>query len=234
MKLFAIESSAKVASAAICEEERMLCQMYLDVGLTHSCTLLPMVNQLLQSCRLSFSDIDALAVTCGPGSFTGLRIGLSTVKGIGQATGKKCYPVSTLEALAYNFRGVYQGVVCCAMDARCNQVYHALFEIKGRVVNRLCEDRPIGLNQLKEDLKEKKEPSPILLAGDGADLCFHAFAGEINIQKAPPHLLFSQASSVAFAAFSSQKPPLPVEELTPVYLRLSQAERMKMEKEKMK
>jgi tRNA threonylcarbamoyladenosine biosynthesis protein TsaB len=127
MKILAIESSATAASAALIEDGKILSEFFAHTGLTHSQTLLPMVEQVLACAKVSAKDVDAFAVSVGPGSFTGVRIGVSTVKGLAFGTGKPCVPVSTLEAMAQNYRG--QAVtVCAVMDARCQQVYNALFQ----------------------------------------------------------------------------------------------------------
>lgn len=234
MKILAFDSSAKTASVAICGEDRLFAQSYLDVGLTHSQTLLPIAEQLLKVSGFSWDDLDSIAVSCGPGSFTGLRIGLATVKGIAQPLGKNCYAVSTLEALAYNFYGIYSGTVCVAMDARCGQVYHALFELKEGKIIRIAEDQPIAAKDLSDSLLKRNLTKPLYLVGDGAEICKQTFSPSLDAIVAPPHLLCCKASSVGFAAIHSNANPIPAEKLTPTYLRLSQAERMKAQAENLK
>lgn len=221
MLILALESSAKAASCALLKDGKLFDERFRCDGLTHSETLLPMAEEMMKSNNLTMKDVDLIAVAHGPGSFTGIRIGVSTVKGLAWAADKKCVGVSTLEAMAFN--GVpYGGIVCCCMDARRQQVYNALFEIKdGRPV-RLCADRAISLEDLIKEIKLL--PSEVMILGDGAEITAKAFeeAG-VPYRAAPDEAVMQRASGVAKAAeglegYSSQ-------DLLPVYLRLSQAER---------
>ena len=226
MLILAFESSAKAASAALVKDGRLLSQSTQISGLTHSRTLLPMAEDLLKNCELTLRDIDVFAVAHGPGSFTGIRIGVSTVKGLAWAAEKPCVGVSTLEAMAWH--GVAAGgIICPVMDARRSQVYNALFEIRDGQPVRLCEDRPIALSELAGEVKAL--PSPVFLVGDGAALTAAYFDAEgISYRVAPDNLLWQDAWGVAMAALD--KAPGSADGLLPVYLRLSQAERERQER----
>lgn len=227
MKLLAIDTSAKVAAAAICTEEQILVETTINTKLTHSQTLMPVCRGLLENAKIAITDLDGFAVSAGPGSFTGLRIGMAAVKGMAFALDKPCYPVSTLEALAYNLMG-FTGVACPVMDARCGQVYQAFFEITYNGVNRLCADRAISVAALADELADRKET--IWLCGDGAELCDAALReNPADIRLAPLGNRLQRAAGVARAAFASAK-PVTAQELTPEYLRLPQAERERAER----
>ena len=226
MLILAFESSAKAASVALLRDGRLLAQSTQVSALTHSRTLLPMAEDLLKNCELTVGDVDLFAVAQGPGSFTGIRIGVSTVKGLAWAADRPCVGVSTLEALAWHGLAA-GGLVCPVMDARRSQVYNALFEIREGKPVRLCEDRAISLEQLAGELAARGEPA--FLLGDGAALTA-AFLRErgLPFRLAPDDLLWQDGWGVAMAALD--KPPISGEELLPVYLRLSQAERERQER----
>lgn len=232
MLILALETSARSASAALTENGRLVAQYYAESGFTHSSTLLPMVESLLSACGKSVLNIDLFATAHGPGSFTGLRIGIATVKGLAWPDKKPCVGVSTLLAMAYNLT-LFEGVVCCVMDARCGQVYNANFEITDGKVNRLCEDRAIGIDRLCEETKNiQKKP---VIVGDGAKLCYNMLRSEnSNIILAPENLMLQSAYGVAAAAdiIYQNGGAAGADKLIPVYLRLPQAEREKAEKEK--
>ncbi len=231
MKILAFDSSAKVAAVSICTEDKILAETVLDTGLTHSQTLLPICAALLESAQTDISKIDAFAVAAGPGSFTGLRIGLAAVKGLAFQADKPCYSVSTLEALAYNLHGM-DGIVCPVMDARRGQVYNALFSLADGKVTRLCGDRAVSIEELSAELAGYTEP--IWLCGDGAELCFGKMPNRTeNIRLAPPALRRQRASGVAAAAFHGGE-AVSSRALTPQYLRLPQAERERAEREQAK
>ena len=149
MKILALECSAGPASVAIVEDNKVIGSSFINVKLTHSQTLLPMVSDLLKASRLDIGDIEGVAIAAGPGSFTGIRIGISVAKGIAAAKKLPCVPVSTLGAMAEMFRG-QAAYICAVMDARCNQLYNAIFEVNGDTVNRLCEDRARMCDELKD------------------------------------------------------------------------------------
>lgn len=226
MLTLAFESSAKAASVALCDGEKLISQYSQCTALTHSRTLLPMAEDMLKNAEVDLNDIELFAVAHGPGSFTGVRIGVSTVKGLAWATGKPCVGVSTLEAMAWH--GVMAGgFVCPVMDARRAQVYNALFEIKDGAPARLCGDRPIALEELAAEASALD--APVLLVGDGAELTAGYFekAG-VPYRLAPENLRFQSAWGVAMAALD--KTPTGADGLLPVYLRLSQAERERQER----
>ena len=226
MLILAFESSAKPASAALMKDGILLAQTVQISGLTHSTTLLPIADSLLKNAGLTIDDVDAFAVAHGPGSFTGIRIGISTVKGLAWASGKPCLGVSTLEAMAYN--GIAAGgYVCPVMDARRSQVYNALFEIVDGKPVRLCKDRAISLEELGEELK--KLDSPAFITGDGAELAASYFSkAGIPFRLAPENLRWQTAWGVCKAA--EGKDFGNTYDLLPVYLRLSQAERERQER----
>jgi len=222
MLILALESSAKAASVALCRDGVLIAQSQQCSGLTHSCTLLPMAEQMLKNTDTRLADVDAIAVARGPGSFTGVRIGVSTAKGLAWGAQKPAIGVSTLEAMAYHGLAAGEGaLVCAAMDARRSQIY-ALFEIRGGKPVRLCEDRAISLAELGEELGKMQKS--VFLVGDGAQLCYNTCLDMgIPAVLAPGNLVSQSAWGVAMAAFGQT--PAPAEELLPVYLRLSQAER---------
>ena len=226
MLILAFESSAKAASVALVRDGSLVSQYSQCSALTHSRTLLPMAEDMLKNAELTIGDVDLFAVAHGPGSFTGVRIGVSTVKGLAWAGGKPCVGVSTLEAMAWH--GLAAGpYVCPVMDARRQQVYNALFDIRDGKPVRLTEDRPIALSELAPQLAAL--PSPVFLVGDGAGLTakYLADAG-IPFRLAPENLLWQSAWGVAMAA--QDKAPGTADALLPVYLRLSQAERERQER----
>ena len=225
MKILALDTSAKTATAAVIEEDKILCRASVTVNLTHSQTLLPLCDSMLTAAGMALRDIDLFAVSMGPGSFTGLRIGIGAVKGMAQGLNKPCLGVSTLEALACNYTGL-QGVVCAVMDARCQQVYTASFRISGGYPERLTPDEAIAIDELGEKLSAFDEP--VTFAGDGALLCYEALKDRLSAVLAPPQLRLQDAASVAFAAqrfLQKGGQPLAAAELMPQYLRLPQAER---------
>ena len=228
MLILALESSAKAASAAVARDGALLDLEYRNDGLTHSVTLLPMAQTALERCGLTPRDLDAVAVSRGPGSFTGVRIGVSAAKGLCWGAEKPAIGVSTLEAMAWNaVDAKAEGVVCCAMDARRSQVYNALFRIRdGRPV-RLTEDRAIGLDALADELSSAEKP--IFVLGDGATLCYnYLLERSIPVSLAPERLRMQNAWGVCRAAEGYE--PRSAAELLPRYLRLSQAERERLER----
>ena len=219
MLILAMESTAKAASVALVRDGVLVAQSTQCSGLTHSRTLLPMAEDLLKNAGINLSDVDRFAVAHGPGSFTGVRIGVAAVKGLAWAAEKPAVGVSTLEAMAWHGAAAGEGsLVCCAMDARRNQVYNALFEIRDGSPVRLTEDRAISLADLIADLKaDGRTP---FLVGDGAHLCKAVMDSAVL---APENLRMQSAWGVAMAAMD--KPDASADALQPVYLRLSQAER---------
>jgi len=233
MRILAVDTSAKSASAAIVEDDMIKGEFFINTMLTHSETLMPLTELLFKSTKFDLKDIDVFAVNDGPGSFTGLRIGIAAVKGMAYALNKPCAGVSTLESMAYNFSDE-QAVICSVMDARCSQVYNALFEIKNNKVIRLCDDRALSIAELTEEIK--KLDKKVLLVGDGAELCYSAMKEELeNVSLAPQNLRFQRASSTAFAAVKAINDGncVGAERLMPKYLRLPQAQRELMAKQQL-
>lgn len=232
MKIIALESSAVTASVAVCEDEVLLAQAFQNSGLTHSVTLMPMAADLLKNAGLTLDDMDVVAVAAGPGSFTGIRIGVAAAKGLAWPGDKLCAPCSTLESMAWQVAHM-GGEVCAVMDARRQQVYNGRFLGTEDGMVRLSEDRAIGLDELTEEVK--KSGNPQILVGDGAELCYNAFrAAGIPARLAPPHLLRQTAWGVARAALelARQGKLVPAGQMTPQYHRLSQAERERLERMK--
>ena len=222
MRILAIESSAKAASVAIVDAGRLIAEIFLNSGLKHSVTIMPSVERLLESTGIGISDMDRIAISKGPGSFTGLRIGMAAVKGLAWACDIPCCAVSSLEAAAVGVAHM-GGTVCAVMDARAGQVYNALFSAHDGKLSRLCEDRAISVSELLCELSEKKD---VIFVGDGADMCYNESQGKFRI--APEHLRYQRASGVATLAETCET--YTAEELRPEYIRLPQAERERLEK----
>lgn len=223
--ILGIDSSAISAGCALVEGDKIVAEQFLNTRHTHSETLLPMISGMLKSAGVELSDVDKIAVSAGPGSFTGLRIGISTAKGLADAANKPCVAVSTLEAIAYNFVRI-DGIICACMDARCKQVYNALFRSENGVITRLCDDRAISAADLSAELS--RLDGKVILAGDGAEL-MHEFTEE-KYTLAPPLLRYQRGSGVCFAARNA--PEIAPAALMPTYLRLPQAERERLAKGK--
>lgn len=232
MRILAFETSAKAASVALLEDDTLLGELYLNCGLTHSRTLLESAQRLLEITELTAKDIDAVACAAGPGSFTGVRIGVAAAKGFAWGREIPCYGVSTLEAMARS-AACLGGVICCCMDARRAQVYNAVFERCGETLVRLREDRAISLDDLCEDLQNIEKT--IFLVGDGAELCYTTLLERLpRLTLLPEHLRQQRASGAALAAWEKigRGERGDAGSLTPNYLRLSQAERARLEKTK--
>ena len=231
MKILAIETSAKSVSAAVVEGGVPLASAYQNRGLTHSRTLMPLLDGMLSAAGLKAEDMDLLAVANGPGSFTGLRIGVSALKGLAWALEKPCCGVSTLAAMARNLAHM-EGLIVCAMDARRSQVYNALFLAESGTLQRLCPDRAVSLAAVAEDLR--REHRAKIVVGDGAVLCYNALkdAG-VSCALAQEALRMQDAVGVCQCAEAAARTGLftAAQDLQPVYLRLSQAERERLAKE---
>ena len=231
MLILAFETSAKAASAALLEDGKLLGESYQNTGLTHSQTLMVMAENLLHQCGKTVNDVNAVAVAAGPGSFTGVRIGVAAAKGFAWGREIPCYGVSTLEAMALSFGG-YQGYVCPCMDARRSQVYNALFYVNHGTLERKTPDRAISLADLGEELENLKEP--IFLVGDGSNLCYNTLLERVPALVLPAeHRMHQRAEGVALEGWRMAKEGDTVSgaELVPNYLRLSQAERERLERE---
>ena len=230
MLILAFETTAKSCSAAIHDGRKLLAESYQNSGLTHSQTLMVMAEDLLKVCGKSAADVTHLAAAAGPGSFTGIRIGVSAAKGFAWGAEKPVYGVSTLESMALGL-GVWSGYICCCMDARRNQVYNAIFLAENGELKRISEDRAIALSDLKEELAHLD--GPIYLVGDGAALAHKTLSQDIPELILPPeHRQHQRASGVALAALAAMERGENADgaALQPNYLRLSQAERERMEK----
>ena len=222
MRILALETSAKSVSCAVVEDGAVLSRSFQCTRLTHSRTLLPMVDAMLQNAELPPESIDLYAVAAGPGSFTGLRIGVSAIKGLAWAMDKPCAGVSTLRAMAQNLAHLDGALLVCAMDARRNQVYNALFAAKGGTVERLTPDRAIALDALADELRG--DPREKIVLGDGAKLAYdHLTQNGVACAMAPAALLYQDAVGVALAADECE--PVSAQALGIQYLRVSQAER---------
>ena len=227
MKILALETSAKAVSAAVTENGKVLCSGYQDTGLTHSRTLMPIVEHILQNAGLTMADMDAVAVAAGPGSFTGIRIGVAAAKGLAFGADKPAVGVSTLAAMARNV-AFTDGLIICAMDARRQQIYNALFEAKNGTLTRLTADRAISLEDLEAELRE--DPRPKTVVGDGARLTYeYLTSAGISCRLAPPHLVMQNAMSVALEAetIAADGNLVTPQELEPVYLRPAQADQLR-------
>jgi len=227
MRILALETSAKACSAALTEDGRVVASAYQCTGLTHSRTLMPMVKDMLANAEIPIEDCGAIAVANGPGSFTGLRIGIAAAKGLAFAAGIPAVGISTLEAMATG-AACMDGLIVCAMDARRQQVYNAVFSAENGELTRFSPDRPIGLAALGEELRNVEKRK--IIVGDGAALCYNYFLEHgIACVMAPPHLVMQSAVFVALAAERelSAGRGVSAQELSPVYLRPAQADRLR-------
>ncbi|MBQ4129391.1 MAG: tRNA (adenosine(37)-N6)-threonylcarbamoyltransferase complex dimerization subunit type 1 TsaB [Ruminococcus sp.] len=232
MKILSLDSSATCASVCIYDmvEQKVIGEFFINTKLTHSQTLVPMIDALLSSTNTTLEDIDCFAVNTGPGSFTGIRIGVSVVKGMAMALNKPCVSVSTLKSMAYSFIDKNDTIICSCMDARRNQVYNALFLINDGEVTRLCDDRAIQVDCLLQELNAYDKE--VVVVGDGAHLCFNSELENKNINLAIDARRYQKASFVALAALENIKNDdlLSAAEIMPTYLRPSQAERERNKK----
>lgn len=225
MNILAVDTSATSASVCVAQENKIIGEFSINTSLTHSQTLVPMIEQVSEKTGISLDNIDAIAVNAGPGSFTGVRIGVAAVKGIAFSRNIPCVSVSTLESMAYNMLDS-ECIVCAVMDARCSQVYNALFKVSNGKAERLIEDRALSLADLKLDLQKFSEK--IILVGDGAEITFNYLENSLqNVFLASVNNRIQKASSIACVAFEKIKndETISASELMPVYLRLPQAQR---------
>lgn len=237
MKILSMECSASPASAAVIEDGKVLAFAYSNVKLTHSQTLIPMAQTVLNSAQLSIDNIDGIGIGNGPGSFTGIRIGISAAKGIAAPKNLPCAPVSTLRAMAENYRGV-DCYVCAVMDARCNQVYNAIFEISDNEIKRLTPDRALLCAELSDEITAnyKDAKKNIYIVGDGTDIFFPYIKDIKNVRKSSPICRFQNAVGIGLAAEEMflNGETVSADALLPFYLRLPQAERELKAKEELK
>lgn len=225
--ILAVDTSAKPVSCALAQDDRVLASFYANTGLTHSQTLMPMIENVLKVTDHTVSDLDAVAVNVGPGSFTGVRIGVSAVKGLAFTVDLPCISVSTLECMAENTAAAPDVIICCLMDARCQQVYGAIFEKNAEgAVHRLSADEALTVAQMGEKMAALGRP--VILVGDGSEMCYRAWKDSIpNVFLAPAAVRYQNAASTALIACRQFVAGLTVsaEALQPMYLRLPQAER---------
>ncbi len=229
MKILAIDSSSITASVAVIENETIVSEFFINAGLTHSQTLAPMVQSALEFSGRKTSDMDLIAVTNGPGSFTGLRIGMACAKAMALVENKPCVGVSSLYALAYNLKNK-DALICACMDARRETVYNAIFEAKNGKLKRLIEDRSIAINDLCSKLL--KFNSDIYFVGDGASECYRYIENNCNynnVHIVPVSEQYIKASSIAFTAQEIYKNNISTDDACSIglnYLKVSQAERL--------
>lgn len=228
MNLLAVDTAGKTAAAAVLRDDVLLYETNCNNGLTHSETLLPMIDAALKGCGMTMEDVDVLGVTAGPGSFTGLRIGLSVVKGLAQPRQIPCAGVSTLEALAFGCTG--EGTVIGALDARRGQVYWAAFDLATKA--RLTPDAAASAADLEKFIKECKKP--LIFVGDGAALCYNIYGQLPGVLPCPAALRVLRGAGTALAARAMYERGecVPPAALLPDYHRLSQAERERAERER--
>ena len=228
MLILAFETSAKAASVALHDGAKLLAESYQNTGLTHSQTLMVMAEDMLKQCGYTAKDVTHVAVAAGPGSFTGVRIGVAAAKGLAWGLQVPCCGVSTLEAMAKNM-GIHAGIVCAVMDARRNQVYNALFRVENGNFSRITEDRAISLADLGAELAQME--GKVYLVGDGS-LVAKAALGDRVIAPAE-HRMHQRAAGVAMVAAEmiAAGAICDAESMQPNYLRLSQAEREKLERQ---
>lgn len=221
MNILAVDTAGKTAGVALMRDDRLLYECYLDTGLTHSETIMPLIDHCLKLCGLTCADIGLYGVNAGPGSFTGLRIGLAAVKGLAFPRETLCAPVSTLEALAAAHVGT--GTVLCALDARRAQVYCAAFELETH--SRLMADDARAVADLAEFIQNCKKP--LFFVGDGAALCYNSYGDAAGVLPVPQAIRGGRAAAVALVAgrMAQRGEAVLPEALLPDYHRLSQAER---------
>lgn len=233
MKILAIDTTAKTATAALTEDDRLIAVTVLNTPNTHSVTLLPMIDGLLKGSLLGIDDIELFVCSAGPGSFTGVRIGVSTVKGLAFAGDKKCIGVSSLEALAHNV-AQRNGIICPVMDARRGQLYNALFRYESGVIKRLTEDRCITAESLRDELCAFNDT--VVLVGDGINVAKRALSG-LRVEYPHEVMIYQNAYSVARLGYRTytnasedERACFTARALSPVYLRVCQAERERLER----
>lgn len=230
MKILGIDTSTKTLSVAICDDDKIICETFINSALNHSCTLMPVIDSLLTSASLKVSDIDLFVTTSGPGSFTGIRIGISTIKGLALAIDKPCIAISSLEALAFNLIDT-DCIACPAIDARGDRVYMSLFKVRSKKLIRLTDDNVILINEIQKKLLNTEEK--IIFLGDGADLCYNRIGQKINSKTANSVNRLCRASSVCMLGkdkYECGQTTSSAYDIVPQYINLSQAERERIEK----
>lgn len=233
MRILGIDSSSLVASVAIVTDDIMTAEYTINYKKTHSQTLLPMIDTISKMIELDLSTIDAIAVAAGPGSFTGLRIGSATAKGLGLALDKPLISVPTLEAMAYNLYGT-EGLICPIMDAKRNQVYTGIYEYFENELREVKKQTAINIQELIEDLN--KIGRKVTFVGDGIPVYKEMIENTLKIPFAfaPAHLNRQRGGAIASLGAIYLKKGLTdtAADHKPDYLRVSQAERELKEKNK--
>ncbi|MDO4175437.1 MAG: tRNA (adenosine(37)-N6)-threonylcarbamoyltransferase complex dimerization subunit type 1 TsaB [Eubacteriales bacterium] len=233
MKILTLESSSLSASVCVTEDTKLLAQSFQNCGMTHSATLLPMIDHVMTASQLTMDDIDAVACVTGPGSFTGVRIGVSTAKGIADGKNLPCIGVSSMAGNAWNVAPLTDRLICPVMDARRNQLYNALFLFSDGVLQRLTPDRLIPMDELKKELISSKKS--VLLVGDGAQICYNnlTVSSDLDIITAPPGLIYPCAHGAAMEAhrLAQEGHLVSAAQLMPCYLRQPQAVRERLARE---
>ena len=233
MKILALDSSGLVASAAVVEDDVLIAEYTTDYKKTHSQTLLPMLDEIRQMVDLDLHTIDAIAISAGPGSFTGVRIGVSTAKGIADAKNIPCVGVSSLAGAAWNVAPLTDRLICPVMDARRGQLYNALFDYTGGTLHRLTPDRAISMEDLKKELISLGKS--VLLVGDGTQICYNNFSlsDELDVTAAPSGLVYPCAWGAAMEAYhlAQEGKMVSAAALLPSYLRQPQAVRERLARE---
>ncbi len=222
MKILAIDSSSKPASASVTDDGKVLSEVFVNNGLTHSRTLMPVIDSVLKFSETKLEDIDLCAVVTGPGSFTGVRIGVAAAKGLCFTNNISCIGISTLECMAYNLSCV-DGYVCAIMDARCSQVYTATFKC-GDTVERVTQDRAISIDELIDHFNELD--GKVYILGDGAALVYSKLTNNSKVILVNENNRYQKSSSAALCAMTKDSGEyVSADSLVPVYLRLPQAQR---------
>lgn len=234
MRILALDSSGLVATVAVVEEDKTIAEYTINYKKTHSQTLLPMLDEVVKMTEMDLGTVDAIAVAAGPGSFTGLRIGSATAKGLGMALGKPLIHIPTVDALAYNIFGTSR-LICPFMDARRNQVYTGLYRFESEFLV-VEEQMAVGVDEVVEHINKRGEP--VVFLGDGVPIQEEYLKEHLEVDYliAPPHVNRQRAAAVGALALSYYRQGLveSARDHQPDYLRLSQAERERMEKEKVK
>ncbi len=210
-------------------EPQILAKEFKNDGLTHSQTLLPMIENALGKAKITEKDVDLIALTKGPGSFTGLRIGMATAKGLAAPFGTPVVCVSTLEAIASTAGLKHQGVLCAVMDARCGQVYNAIFKVQDGELVRMCDDRAIAIAEMEKELLKLDEP--ITLCGDGVQVCINNFE-KIKVDIADQDVCLPQGDALCYLGLKHELKATSPNNISPTYLRLPQASRELLKKKK--
>lgn len=232
MNILSVDSSSKTASVAINKDGETLIEIFLNTGLVHSKTLVPVIENTIKYSGIRMEDIDLFAVSSGPGSFTGIRIGMSVIKGMMFALDKSCVPISSLEVLAFNAVNICNGIICPCLDFRRGNLYNGIFKSDGENLIRLTEDRSISTDNLLEELR--KYSQKIYFVGDNEQLCYNSWVNNLCLKDfcilkdSFCSIKASNLGILAYKKYSSDK-SVALDDVYPTYLNLSQAERQRQE-----